>query len=120
MTISKLSLTVAAHWAGAFSQAVVLACVAASGPARAEADAFPELEPSERLERLFWDCERAAVRGMSLDDGLICAEISEEFKHARFGGDFDALLAYWQERKAAEVVMEPAARIEVAGADMVP
>ncbi len=51
----------------------------------------------------FWDCERAAVRGMSLDDGLICAEISEEFKHARFGGDFDALLAYWHERKAAEV-----------------
>jgi len=120
MTISKLSLTVAAHWAGAFSQAVVLVLAGGSGPARAEVDVFPDLEPSERLERAFWDCERASVRGMSLDDGLICAEITEEFKHARFGGDFDALLAYWQERKAAEVVMEPAARIEVADADMMP
>ena len=81
-----------------------------------ELGAFPDLEPAEKLERAFWDCERAAVAGMSLDDGLVCAE---ELKRALFGNDFDALLAYWQAHKA-EQVGEPEQRLEVAGADMVP
>jgi len=141
MTNLKLSICRAAYRAGALSlQAVALALALGAGPARAdELGAFPDPEPAEQLERAFWDCERAAVAGMSLDDGLICAEITEEFKRVRFGGDFDTLLAYWRDRKPAEVaelasvveevVIEEVAveemaiegvAIEVAGSDMVP
>jgi hypothetical protein len=97
-------------------QAAALAFTSGASSAD-ELGAFLAPQPASQLELAFWDCERAAARGMSLDDGLLCAEISEEFKRERFGGDFDALLAYWTARKPFEVLPQP---IEVAGSDMVP
>ena len=117
----KFSISRTTHRIGAFLvHTIALGLALNAGPVRAdELGAFPDPEPAEKLERAFWDCERAAVAGMSLDDGLVCAEITEELKRTLFGSDFDALLAYWQAHKA-EQVGEPEQRLEVAGADMVP
>jgi len=120
MTTRNRSISRAGQRTGTlFLQAFALV-FAVSGAVRAdELGAFPDPEPAASLERAFWDCERAAVAGMSLDAALVCAELTEEFKRARFGGDFDSLLAYWNERKAAEVPA-PAPVIAGADADMTP
>ena len=122
MTYNHLSIGRAARCAGLVSlQSLAIALALATAPASAdELGAYPDPEPATQLERLFWNCERAAVSGMSLDDGMLCAEITEQFKHARFGGDFDALLAYWRERKPAEVPGAAEQATIVAGSDMTP
>jgi len=62
--------------------------------------AFPDLA---RLERAFWICDHAATtRGVDGDAAQLCVAVTEEFKQARFGGDFERLLEWWRQHKPAE------------------
>lgn len=56
------------------------------------------------LERDFWLCERASMRYMlDLGTAAHCSVVYETLKARRFGGDFKALLAWWQANKDAHV-----------------
>jgi hypothetical protein len=58
---------------------------------------------SSEVEKAFWQCDYAVTTsGMGLGEGAWCAEISEEFKRRKFAGDFQAMLVWWQQNKAAE------------------
>ena len=65
-----------------------------------------EPEAASRLqafERTFWHCDRAATRQvLDLATAAACSQATEELKKTRFGGDFDAMLAWWRQHKAAE------------------
>lgn len=55
------------------------------------------------LERAFWVCDHAATtRGVDGDTGILCVAVTEELKEAKFGGDFDRLVAWWREHKPVE------------------
>jgi hypothetical protein len=56
------------------------------------------------LERNFWQCEHAASQSL-LDPGtaMHCSVVTETLKAQRFGGDFKAMLAWWQANKAARL-----------------
>ncbi|HEU0203637.1 MAG TPA: hypothetical protein VFR86_24770 [Burkholderiaceae bacterium] len=55
------------------------------------------------LEKTFWQCDFGATQGsLSADAGPACEAVTEELKQRRFGGDFDRLLVWWQQNKAAE------------------
>ncbi|MGZ8253769.1 MAG: hypothetical protein ACXWVT_02880 [Burkholderiaceae bacterium] len=54
------------------------------------------------LERSFWVCDYvAAARGVTEDLIIHCAATYDELKDRKFGGDFDRLLGWWQQNKAA-------------------
>jgi hypothetical protein len=56
---------------------------------------------SLELEARFWQCDYAATTyGVSLAEGAQCVEVFEELKRRKFGGDFQALLVWWQESKS--------------------
>jgi hypothetical protein len=58
--------------------------------------------PAE-LERTFWRCDHAATtRWVGAGEGAECVAIYEELKRMKFGGDFPALLRWWEENKKAE------------------
>jgi len=58
---------------------------------------------SSELERAFWQCDyTVTTSGMGLGEGAWCVEISEELKRRKFAGDFQAMLVWWQQNKAAE------------------
>lgn len=55
-----------------------------------------------RLEQAFWICDHAAMqRGLDSGDAMACSVTAEELRNRRFGGDLDALLAWWQRGRAA-------------------
>ena len=54
------------------------------------------------LERHYWVCDYAATtRGVLGVEAEMCATNYEELKKTKFGGDFAAMLAWWQRHKAA-------------------
>jgi hypothetical protein len=58
---------------------------------------------STEIETAFWKCDYAVTTsGVSLGEGARCVEISEELKRRKFAGDFQAMLVWWQQNKAAE------------------
>lgn len=60
-------------------------------------------DPPSDLEAAFWRCDHAATRyGVDLGLGSACSAITEELKATKFGGDFEALLAWWQQRRDQE------------------
>jgi hypothetical protein len=53
------------------------------------------------LENAFWECDYAVTTsGLGLGEGAMCADIQDEFKRRKFGGDFDAMLTWWRQNKA--------------------
>lgn len=55
------------------------------------------------LERTFWRCDHAATtRWVGAGEGAECVAIYEELKRMKFGGDFPALLRWWEQNKKAE------------------
>ena len=98
------------------SAAAVWICLAVSGPltctgAHADGQETAPASPgvaidqftSADLERVFWECDYVATtRGMGLEEGAYCADIYDKMKRTKFGGDFHAMLAWWQRSKAPE------------------
>ncbi|HEY2816768.1 MAG TPA: hypothetical protein VGK44_06500 [Casimicrobiaceae bacterium] len=55
------------------------------------------------IEKAFWACDyAAATRWVGPDEGAMCGTILEELKKSKFGGDFQAMLEWWQTNKTAE------------------
>jgi hypothetical protein len=53
--------------------------------------------PEASLKVYFLRCSREATRRMmGLDGGAMCAVAQDVLKARAFGGDFDALLAWWR------------------------
>jgi hypothetical protein len=56
-----------------------------------------ERMPEGRLKALFLRCSREAEqRQFGLDEGAMCSMASDAIKRRSFGGNFDALLAWWR------------------------
>lgn len=72
------------------------------GAAPQSAQVVRSASASTTLESAFWACDHAATRRpLDSGDALACSVATEELKRVRFGGDFDAMLAWWQRSKAA-------------------
>ena len=66
------------------------------------------------LEQVFWRCDYVATtQGLEYAPAELCVAAYEELKQRKFGGDFDGLLAWWQEHK-------PVAHREMARYDALP
>ena len=81
--------------------AAAAALTLAATPSRAQTTTS---DPSgvARLERMFWACDHAAsTRGVDAATMMACVDATEALKARKFGGDFDALMAWWREGKAA-------------------
>jgi len=71
-------------------------------PSRSE-QSIDARQLAEALEKDFWACDYVATtRGVGLDEGATCGAIFEDLKRSKFGGDFRAMLSWWQQHKAAE------------------
>ena len=68
------------------------------------------------LEAEFWACDHTATtRGLAATDREACVANYEALKEAKFGGDFAALLAWWERNKVAEYAALAESRPTVAG-----
>jgi hypothetical protein len=95
--------------------AVCLIALIACPPALAQASSHAAVteraiaRPSEAdalaaLERKFWLCEHAATQFvLDLGTATQCSVVTENLKAQRFGGDFKAMLAWWQANKEARL-----------------
>lgn len=95
--------------------AVCLIALIACPPALAQTSSHAAVterviaQPSEAdalaaLERKFWLCERAAAQSLlDLGTATQCSVVTEALKAQRFGGDFKAMLAWWQANKDARL-----------------
>lgn len=84
---------------------IALACLGAATLVHATSPDLSGLD-SDRLERLFWDCDaRATQEALSLGDGALCSSISDALKLRLFDGDFERMLGWWRARKAAEYAL---------------
>ena len=55
------------------------------------------------LEKAFWICDHAATNhGVDGGAAIACVAIYESLKVSKFNGDFDLMLAWWRQNKAAE------------------
>ena len=87
------------------ARAAVLLCAGAAawaGAAAAEGAVGASLSTAE-VERAFWACDHAATVGR-IDTGtaITCGSLTEMLKVRKFGGDFNAMLAWWRLHKEAE------------------
>ena len=58
----------------------------------------------DEVEKAYWDCEFAAVQGtISFNEFASCTDLYEHLKKAKFSGDFDKLLVWWQQHKDREM-----------------
>ena len=86
---------------------IVAACAMLAAPAGAgdlsawrggdRVRAHLERVPEQELERLFLRCSReSSERLMGLDEAALCSIGFEALKKRKFGGDFNAMLAWWR------------------------
>lgn len=61
-------------------------------------------------ERAFWLCDYASThRAFDTGDAMGCSTITEALKREKFGGNLDAMLAWWRQgRSAAHRMLEAA------------
>jgi hypothetical protein len=63
-----------------------------------------EADALAALESKFWLCEQAATQFLlDLGTATQCSVVTETLKAQRFGGDFKAMLAWWQANKDARL-----------------
>lgn len=100
-SITALRIVVAFSLAAACVMALAEVEDAAPAASLPQVQLRGEVDIAE-LERTFWACDRAAtIDRLSGSDGIACGTATELLKQHRFDGDFAALLAWWQEHKAA-------------------
>ena len=55
------------------------------------------------LEAVFWRCDYETTQGLlDISGAAVCSSATEALRMARFEGDFNAMLAWWQQNKASE------------------
>lgn len=82
-----------ARAAAAFAAALIGGVPASAQAARSTAE----------LEAAFWRCDYETTQGL-LDIGTaeVCSNATEALRMARFEGDFNAMLAWWQQNKESK------------------
>lgn len=80
---------------------VVMLSITTVAPAMAQGSV--QVANLEALEHAFWRCDHAATHG-ALDGATAsqCSVVTEAFKARRFGGNFAAMLAWWQSNRDAQ------------------
>jgi hypothetical protein len=60
-------------------------------------------DSSSALEKAFWACDYAGTNG-AVDSGMgiVCTELTRELMMKKFNGDYDAMVAWWQQHKPAQ------------------
>jgi hypothetical protein len=59
--------------------------------------------PVRDLEKAFWVCDHtAAVHGVHAAPVELCSAVYDALREHKFGGDFSALLGWWQQNKHIE------------------
>jgi hypothetical protein len=57
----------------------------------------------EEIEKAFWVCDHAASIGLlDMGSAIVCSRLTEALKQRKFDGNFQALLAWWQQHREAE------------------
>lgn len=78
----------------------------ADEPAATETAAATDVrntDPPLDLEEALWRCDHAAARyGNYFGADSACTEVAAALKAQKFGGDFEALLAWWQQQRNEE------------------
>lgn len=86
--------------------AAMLIAVSAAGwaaPASAQAAMGAELMSLAEIERGFWVCDHAATNDrIDGSAAITCGSLTEVLKQRKFGGDFNAMLAWWRQHKEAQ------------------
>lgn len=73
-----------------------------SAPGSAQTTFGAELRLDE-IEKAFWVCDYAAsIRLVDMGSAIVCSHLTEALKQHKFDGDFDAMLAWWQQHKEVE------------------
>ncbi len=68
----------------------------------APAEVLARANPAD-LEKAFWICDHAATNhGVGGGMAIACGVITEDLKMKKFNGDFDRMVAWWRQNKAAE------------------
>lgn len=82
----------------AASAALLCTSLLAFSPAGAhEVEPGRQIPTEEQLKRFFLLCSReAAQRMLTLEEGAACSSAQDALKARSFGGDFNALLAWWR------------------------
>ncbi|WP_173024817.1 hypothetical protein [Acidovorax sp. SRB_14] len=81
---------------------IVTGVAGGSAPSRAQATIDVELRLDE-LEKAFWVCDYAATIDLvDIGNAIACGSLTEALRQRKFGGDFNAMLAWWQQHKEAE------------------
>lgn len=79
-------------------KAVLIAAMAG-----ASAAAWAEHRPLDKREQAFWVCDYVATtRGVLHTPIDQCTRATEDLKVHKFGGDYERMVQWWRERKAAE------------------
>src|SRR5690349_23489567 len=84
--------------------ALALACAVSLGCACA-AVAGDGVTPDRlaALEAAFWTCDYiGTTQGVAEAPVTLCVEVTQVLRDERFGGDFDALCAWWRQNKARQ------------------
>ena len=85
-----------------------LVIAAANAPAENSSMEQVSLSPSPiahtaDLEKAFWACDYfATTLGLDRTSVEFCGAVYEELKATKFGGDFEQLHKWWQDRKVEE------------------
>ena len=65
--------------------------------------AADEPDRSAALEEAFWACDYiGTTQGVAEAPVAFCLDVTHALQRDRFGDDFDALVAWWRDNKAAQ------------------
>ena len=96
----KTLLTFRSAW---FLFVLALAALGTLGARAASVDNEITALSDSALEQAFWDCDALATHeALPMSLGARCAMLGDELKVRHFGGDFIAMLAWWQAHKEDE------------------
>ena len=78
---------------------IVVGAAGGSAPSSAQATTGVEMGLAE-IEKAFWVCDRAAtIDRIDSSTAITCGSNFEALKQRKFNGDFNAMLAWWQQHK---------------------
>lgn len=81
---------------------IVIGAASWSAPGSAQATLGAELGVA-KIETAFWVCHRAAtINRIGSSPAFTCASLTEALRQPKFGCDFNAMLAWWQQHQEPE------------------
>ncbi len=75
----------------------------APAPPSCQRVSSPETLPETALKTMYLSCARASSeRLLSLDEAVRCSTAADLLKERSFGGDFNAMLAWWRRHRGEQ------------------